>query len=109
MLLLLHGEEVLPSIEQAFLLFFLIIPSCAGDKAMSNAYSGQYPMYPQVAPYYIQYPLLMNPPPMPTYQYGIPPSPVMMGGGGFPALDGYAGPPSIRRAGSINAKIMSQV
>ena len=72
----------------------------------SAAYGG-YPPPPPVAPCYVQspqYPMLLNPPHMPTYQYGYPPSPVAAMGMG-PA----APYPGLRRAGSINAKIMSQV
>ena len=68
----------------------------------SAAYGG-YPPPPPVAPCYVQspqYPMLMNPHYMPTYQYGVPPSPVAAMGPQYPGL---------RRAGSINAKIMSQV
>ena len=71
----------------------------------SAAYGG-YPPPPPVAQCYVQspqYPMLLNPPHMPTYQYGYPPSPVAaMGMGPAPY-------PGLRRAGSINAKIMSQV
>ena len=70
----------------------------------SAAYGGYLPP-PPVAPCYVQspqYPMLLNPSYMPTYQYGVPPSPVAAAGMGAPY-------PGLRRAGSINAKIMSQV
>ncbi len=69
-----------------------------------------------VAPVFVQapqYPLLMNPPHMPTYSYGVPPSPLAMHpvmgaagtdfGGSTPQLH------RMRRAESINAKIMTAV
>ncbi len=65
---------------------------------------------PPVSPYYVQsphpqymMPPMGHPPQMPAYSYGMPPTPVTMGGYPSPA------PVGMRRAGSINAKIMSQV
>ena len=64
-------------------------------------------------------PILVNPPPMPTYSYGIPPYPVPMmqppPPGHAPFIQSHAslplmGPkqsPGLRRAGSINAKIFN--
>ena len=66
---------------------------------------------PPMTPYYVQsppYPMLMNPPHVPTYSYGIPPSPYMMGA--HPMMGGpHVKQPGLRRAGSINAKMMSAV
>ena len=62
---------------------------------------GGYPPPPPVAPCYVQSPQYPMPQYyMPTYQYGVPPPPVAPMGPQYPGL---------RRAGSINAKIMSQV
>ena len=64
-------------------------------------------------------PILVNPPHLPTYSYGIPPSPVPMfyppPPGHAPFIQSHAslpfmGPkqsPGLRRAGSINAKIFN--
>ena len=63
---------------------------------------GGYPPPPAVAPCYVQspqYPVMMQPQYMPAQQYGGPPHPAA----------GAAVYPGMRRAGSINAKIMSQV
>lgn len=78
-----------------------------------------------VAPVFVQspqYPLLMNPPNIPTYAYGIPPSPLALGGGQpYPMMAGPSGGQNLlfagsqpqlhkmRRTESINAKIMSAV
>lgn len=73
---------------------------------------GGYGSYPPVAPFYVQspqYPILTNPPNYPTYSYGIPPSPVLSHHG-FGGHHGQSPPMhGLRRAGSINAKIMSAV
>ena len=66
---------------------------------------GAYPPPPAVAPCYVQspqYPVLLNPQYMPPYQYGVPSQPVAAAAMGTQY-------PGMRRAGSINAKIMSQV
>jgi len=61
-------------------------------------------LYPQPGP------LLMNPPPYPTMQYGVPPSPFIPAHPASlppPASSYQPQPKPLRRAGSINAKIYS--
>jgi hypothetical protein len=67
---------------------------------------------PSMVSYYVQQPpgpVLMNPPPFPTYQYGLPPAPFC-----YPQLPPPqqlqqlpAQPHRLQRSGSINAKIYS--
>merc|ERR1719189_479212 len=65
--------------------------------------------------YYSPGPVLVNPPHLPTYSYGIPPSPLPFPGYPAPLLHSHASlpmvgakqPPGLRRAGSINAKIFN--
>jgi hypothetical protein len=68
---------------------------------------------PSMVSYYVQQPpgppVLMNPPPFPTYQYGLPPAPLC-----YPQqlpppqqLQQHAQPHRLHRSGSINAKIYS--
>ena len=67
---------------------------------------------PPMAPYYMQspaYPMLMNPPPMPTYSYGVPPTPYAAGMVPMMGHPRQQHQPGLRRAGSINAKMMSAV
>jgi hypothetical protein len=69
---------------------------------------------PSMVSYYVQQPpggpVLMNPPPFPTYQYGLPPAPLC-----YPQQlpppqqlqQQHAQPHRLHRSGSINAKIYS--
>ena len=82
---------------------------------------GDFSLYPGLSGSYMSSPapILVNPPPMPTYSYGIPPYPVPMmhppPPGHAPFIQSHAslplmGPkqsPGLRRAGSINAKIFN--
>ena len=81
-----------------------------GDLSLYPGLSGSYMSSPA--------PILVNPPPMPTYSYGIPPypMPMMQPPGHAPFIQSHAslplmmGPkqsPGLRRAGSINAKIFN--
>ena len=68
----------------------------------------QYPGYPG---YYMPPPpgpVLINPPHIPTYNYGIPPSPLLYPSQhSLPLLTPVKQPPALRRTGSINAKILN--
>ena len=57
-------------------------------------------------------PILVNPPHLPTYHYGVPPSPIMYPGHYIPShaslpMINTKQSPGLRRAGSINAKILN--
>ena len=65
----------------------------------------QYPGYYMPPP---PGPVLINPPHIPTYNYGIPPSPLLYPSQhSLPLLPPVKQPPALRRTGSINAKILN--
>jgi hypothetical protein len=77
----------------------------------------QHPPQESMANFYMQQPghILVNPPHLPTYNYGIPPSPLVYHNpvyppGSLPMTSRHSPSPPhtpLRRAGSINAKIYS--
>ena len=92
-------------------------PEVMHVEKMSQGYYQQHPPPASMASYYMQQPghILINPPHLPTYNYGIPPSPMvyhnpMYPPGSLPMSSRHTPTPPqtpLRRAGSINAKIYS--
>ena len=86
------------------------------DKLSQGLYQQHLPPA-SMSNYYMQQPghILVNPPHLPTYNYGIPPSPLVYHNQGYPpgslpmTSRHSPSPPHtpLRRAGSINAKIYS--